>query len=196
MYRIYEKEEFYTKKAREEGYPARSVYKLQEIDEKFHMIKKGDKVLDLGAAPGSWLLYLSKKMGNAGKIVGIDIADIKIKEQGNIIFLKKDVLNLSDKDLAEIGAGFDAVVSDLAPFTSGVKDLDVGRSLELSYKALDMVKKCLRKGGNFVCKVFEGEATNEFFKEVEEKFQFVKRFRAKAVHKGSKEFYIVAKNFL
>lgn len=209
MYRKNKKQEFYTKKAREEGYPARSVYKLEEIDKKFRIFKKGDCVLDLGCSPGSWLLYISKRVGEGGRpsritpeggalpgrVVGIDAEDIKIPQRNNIIFMKRNVLYLTALDLVQLRYRCDAVVSDLAPSTTGVKSIDVGKSLELSEKAFELAKEVLTKGGSFICKVFEGEGSDDFFKKVAECFDFIKRFRPKAVLKGSKEFYIVAKKF-
>src|SRR4030043_2018528 len=121
MYRKDRKQDFYTILAKKEGYPARSVYKLKEINEKYKIIKKGDGVLDLGCAPGSWLLYISQKIGDKGKVVGIDTEDIKITNKPNISFIKKNIFDLKKSDFKE---NFQAVVSDLAPKTSGLKFLD------------------------------------------------------------------------
>jgi len=195
MYRKDKKDEFFTKKAQKEGYPARSVYKLQEIDKKYRIFKKGDRVLDLGCAPGSWLLYISKKVGSRGRVIGVDIEDVKIKKRENMIFIKKDVMDLEDSDLKKSFEQFQVVVSDLAPSVSGIKSRDVGKSLELCEKALDLAKKVLSSKGVFICKIFEGESTNEFFQKVKNNFAFVKRFRPKAVLKRSKEVYIVARGF-
>ncbi len=195
MYRKNKKQEFYTRKAHVEGYPARSVYKLEEIDNKFRIFKKGDCVLDLGCSPGSWLLYISKRVGERGRVVGIDAEDIKIPQRNNIMFIKRDVLYLDSSDLTKLRYRCNVVVSDLAPSTTGVKSIDVGKSLELSEKAFELAKEVLTKGGSFICKVFEGEGSDDFFKKVAECFDFIKRFRPKAVLKGSKEFYIVAKRF-
>jgi 23S rRNA (uridine2552-2'-O)-methyltransferase len=192
MWRKSRKHEFYTRLAREEGYPARSVYKLKEIDEKFHLIKKGDKVLDLGSAPGSWTLYLSRKVGNKGRVFGFDLEEIKIPLPSNVIFSQKDIAVLEESDFKE---KYQAVVADLSPKTSGISEIDVARSLELSLNALEIAKVALKKGGNFVCKIFETETTAMFFKKVEADFKYAKRFRPKAVIKGSREFYIIGKGF-
>ena len=195
MYRKNKRDEFFTREAKREGYPARSVYKLKEIDEKYHLFKKMGKVLDLGCAPGSWLIYVANKIGNKGKVVGVDIKDIKIPLKENIIFIKKDVMDFEKSETRELNQEYQAVISDLAPSTSGIEFVDAGKSLELSEKAFDIAKMVLVFGGNFVCKIFEGELTNDFFKEVEKSFKFTKRFRPKAVIKRSKEFYIVGKGF-
>ena len=193
MYRIYDKEETYTVKAQKAGYPARSIYKLKEINEKLKIIKPGDRVLDLGSAPGSWLLYISQVVKNDGRVVGVDKSKITIKLPQNIVFLQKDIMDLKPEDLKT--KKYDAVVSDMAPATSGVKLVDIGRSLDLSYKALEVALKFLSPRGNFVCKIFEGDGVPDFLKEVKKHFVYAKAFRPMAVIKGSKEIYMVAKGF-
>ena len=192
MYRKDRKNEFYTILAKKEGFPARSVYKLKEIDEKYRIIKKGNRVLDLGCAPGSWLLYISQKVGNKGKVIGVDIGEMKIPDKINIVFIKKSVFDLKSLDFKD---KFDAVVSDLSPNTSGVEFLDTGRSLELAEKSFEIAKSVLLPGGNFVCKIFESESNDAFFKKVRNYFDFAKRFKPKAVIKKSKEFYIIGMGF-
>jgi len=195
MYRRDNKKEFYTLKAREEGYPARSVYKLKEMDENLRLIRKGDVVLDFGAAPGSWLLYIADKIGSTGTVLGVDIADIEVPERPNMSFIKKDILEITAEDLATWRRKCDVVVADLAPKTSGVASADVGKSLELSKKAFEIAKIVLKPRGNFISKIFEGEEVADFVKEVEKSFKVLKRVRPQAVIKHSKEFYIVGKGF-
>jgi len=194
MYRKDKKQEFFTIKARKEGFPARSIYKLEEIDERFKIFKIGDRVLDLGCSPGSWLIYISRKVGVTGKVIGLDNQELSIKPGINTVFIKEDVRNYQAHDLDQKGK-FNSVVSDLAPSTSGVKSLDAGRSLELCRVAFEIAKKYLIPEGNFVCKIFEGEESNEFIKEVGKNFKTIKRLRPRAVIKGSREFYIVAKDY-
>ena len=192
MYRKDRKNEFYTMLSKKEGYPARSVYKLKEIDEKYKIIKKSNRVLDLGCAPGSWLLYISQKVGNKGKVIGVDIEEIKIPQKANINFIKRSILDLKESDFKD---KFEVVVSDLSSKTSGIKFLDTGKSLELAEKSFEIAKLFLLPGGNFICKIFENESSDEFFKKVKNCFDFAKRFRPKAVIKGSKEFYIIGRGF-
>jgi len=192
MYRKDRQKEFYTTLAKKEGYPARSIYKLKEIDEKYKIFKKNSRVLDLGCAPGSWLLYISQKVGSMGKVVGVDIEEIKTPKKANIVFIKRSVFDLKESDFKD---KFDAVVSDLSPKTSGIKLLDTGKSLELAEKSFEIAKSVLLPDGNFVCKIFENESSNEFFKKVKNCFDFAKRFRPKAVIKRSKEFYIIGRGF-
>lgn len=192
MYRKDKKNEFYTALAKKEGYPARSVYKLKEIDEKYRILKKGDRVLDLGSAPGSWLLYISEKVGEKGKVVGVDAEELKILEKPNIVFIKKSIFELNESDLKD---RFHVVVSDLSPKTSGIKSLDSGKSMELAEKSFEIAELVLLEGGNFVCKIFENESTAEFFQKVKDSFDIAKRFKPKAVIKSSKEFYIIGTGF-
>ncbi len=195
MYRKDRKKEFYTEKAREEGYPARSVYKLKEMDEKHELFKKNDKVLDLGCAPGSWLLYISEKIGPKGKIVGIDVSDLKIPLKKNMVFIKGDIMQIKKSNFPALNLKYQSVVSDLAPSTSGIKFVDNAKSLELSEKALKVAQAVLLPRGNFVCKIFEGDLTDSFFRRVEANFKVAKRFKPRAVFKKSKEIYIIAKGF-
>jgi len=192
MYRKDRQNEFYTTLAKKEGYPARSIYKLKEIDKKYKIIEEGDRVLDLGCAPGSWLLYISQKVGNKGKVIGVDVEEIKVPQKANIVFIKRSVFDLKESDFKN---KFEAVISDLSPKTSGVKFLDAGKSLELAEKSFEIVKLVLLPGGNFVCKIFESKSSNEFFKKVKNCFDFAKRFKPKAVIKKSKEFYIIGRGF-
>ncbi len=194
MYRKDKKDEYYSRRAREEGYPARSVYKLKEIDEKYKIFRRGDQVLDLGCAPGSWMMYVSEKIGSNGMVVGVDFEELKMPLAANTRFVKKDILHLTHEDFyqRESARIFDVVVSDLAPKTTGVKTADVVNSIMLANKALALAKLVLRPRGNFICKVFDGELAEEFFEEVKKNFEFVKRFRPKAVSKESREFYLVA----
>lgn len=193
MYRKDKKDEFYTRKAREEKYPARSVYKLKEIDEKYRIFKKGDKVLDLGCAPGSWLKYISERVGDNGKAIGVDLDELKILLARNMVFLKKSVFELNESDFNN--KKFNAVVSDMAPRTSGIKIVDEALSFGLAETAWKTAQKFLAQNGNFVCKIFESEMIKDFFNELEKNFEFVKRFRPKAVLRDSREMYIVGKNF-
>lgn len=193
------KNDYYTNLAKEQGYPARSVYKLQEIDKKFHLFCKRDIILDLGSAPGSWLIYLSSKVGINGKVIGVDTEDMKINLPTNAVFIQKDIFadDLSPS-IAEASGGekFSAIVSDLAPSTSGIKERDIAFSLQLVERALGIVQDYLKEGGVFVAKMFEGQGSETILKNIKEKFEQVKLFRPQAVRRGSREAYIIAKNYL
>jgi len=189
MYRKNLKDEYYTRKAREENYPARSVYKLQEIDEKFKIFKIGDYVLDLGCAPGSWLMYITEKVGARGRAIGTDIIGLKIKLPENAEFIKLDIIDFN------IDKTFDVIVSDVAPHTSGEHFIDAENSLEYCERALEIVRINLKKGGNFVCKILEGEGTSEFFQKIKKSFELAKIYKPKASRKESRETYIIGKNY-
>jgi 23S rRNA (uridine2552-2'-O)-methyltransferase len=183
----------FSKLAKEKGYPARSVFKLEEIQKSYRILKRGDKVLDLGASPGSWSLFALKIVGKEGKVVAIDLTNLKIPIFENIEFLKGDIFE--DNIFSNFKEKFDVILSDLAPKTTGFLDLDKENSFELSKRAFEIAKKFLKKGGNFVCKILESENTNELFKEVKNYFNFVKRFRPQATRKQSSEIYIIAKDY-
>jgi 23S rRNA (uridine2552-2'-O)-methyltransferase len=186
-------EDHLTRKAKAENYPARSIYKLEEIQNKFKVMKKNDQVLDLGCAPGSWLLYAAKQVGNTGKVFGIDLKDIDIKLPANVIAIKDNILNLDNNYFLDENKGFNTVLSDMAPATTGRKDVDALRSFELCSMALSVADNFLALNGNFVCKIFQGNDFNEFQKNVKSKFKTCKIFKPESCRKQSKEIYIIAK---
>jgi 23S rRNA (uridine2552-2'-O)-methyltransferase len=185
----------WAKKAKEKGYPARSVFKLMEIQEKYKIIQKGDIVLDLGASPGSWSKYALSIVGEKGKVIGIDILPIKISHP-NFYFLQKDVFELEEKDFKNLGIEkIDVLLSDMAPKTTGDKFGDHVRSVRLAEKALEIAKNYLKEGGSFVVKVFEGEKIPILKKQIEKYFKSVKFFKPKSSRKESKEIFIIAQGF-
>ncbi len=185
-------EDHFTRRAKAEKYPARSVYKLEEIQNKFKVMKKNDHVLDLGCAPGSWLLYSAKQVQQKGKVFGIDLKKVDIKLPDNVVAVKDDILNLENSFLQDHGE-FDVVISDMAPATTGRKDVDALRSFDLCQMALTVADDCLAANGNFVCKIFQGNDFNEFQKNVKSKFKSCKIFKPESCRKQSKEIYIIAK---
>ncbi len=195
MKKEFSQRDFYTQKAKEQGYPARSVYKLQEIDEKFKLLKKSFFVLDLGCSPGSWILYISRKIGPFGRVFGVDTDDLRIKTPFNATFLQKDIFGAEFmEDLKNFGK-FDCVVSDLAPKVSGIRDVDAQNSSLLCDRALEICQQVLKEGGSFLCKVLESPQTAYFVKQIKSNFVSVKPFKPKASVKFSKEFFVVAKDF-
>jgi 23S rRNA (uridine2552-2'-O)-methyltransferase len=180
-----------TQRAKAENYPARSVYKLEEIQKKFKVISPGGVVLDLGCAPGSWLLYAAKQVGSRGRVFGIDLQLIEIKLPGNVIAIQDNILALENNDF--LTTGFGAVLSDMAPATTGRKDVDSFRSFELCHMALETAKKFLAPNGNFVCKIFQGNEFKKFEQAVKSTFRECKTFKPESCRKQSKEIYIIAK---
>ncbi|MBS3171763.1 RlmE family RNA methyltransferase [Candidatus Woesearchaeota archaeon] len=186
------RKDFYFKKAKEEGYRARSAYKLFELNKKYNLIKRSDRVLDLGCNPGSWLQAASK-ISN-GLVVGVDI--LPVKEIKNVNFIQANVTDKKTIDMIKsISNEFDVILSDMAPKTSGIKELDHNKSIYLSEKALEIAENLLVNNGNFLCKVFQGEFFKEFLDNIKKKFEFVKSSKPESSRRESKEIYIIAKGF-
>lgn len=187
----------YFEKAKKENYLARSIYKLEEIDNKYGVLNKGDIVLDLGYHPGSWIQYTSKKVGKDGFVVGIDIREINhsLKTLENVRVYKKDVNDV--KDLAELGLEdkVDALVSDMAPNTTGIKSVDQIRSLQLVEMAFYHLPQFLKPGGNFVIKVFDGHEAQMFLKEQRKQFDKFHFLKPKSTRSVSKEFFVIGLGF-
>jgi len=184
-------EDHYSRRAKKERFPARSVYKLQEIQRKHHLIKKGDKVLDLGCAPGSWLLYAASLTGSKGQVVGIDLKPVTEKVPSHVRIYAGDILALDDRFFESLGKDFNVVISDAAPATTGNKHVDSARSFNLCQAALSIAQILLIPGGSFVCKIFQGEDFKDFSDSVRSVFKSQKIFKPQASRKASKEIYIV-----
>lgn len=184
-------------KAKQENYPARSVYKLKEIDNKFKILKKGMRVLDLGAAPGSWSLGASERIGPQGFVLACDIQTTETTFPANVSFLQEDVFNRSPEFealLRERGP-FDVVISDMAPRTTGTKFTDQTRSLELCVEALSVAQLYLAPGGSFVVKIFMGPDLQEMLTPMRKCFTSVKSFKPKSSRAESKETFFVGLGF-
>jgi 23S rRNA (uridine2552-2'-O)-methyltransferase len=186
----------YARQAKKDDFPARSVYKLKEIQQKLQIIKPGDKVLDLGCAPGSWAKFAGELTGNQGLVIGIDLKPVFERFPSHVRVMTGDVIALSEMDVEglsfAIGKGFHAVLSDMAPATTGRKDVDAARSYYLCQAAFTIAQKILEPGGSFVCKIFQGEDFNGFISEVAKGFERHKIFKPQSCRKESKEIYIIA----
>jgi 23S rRNA (uridine2552-2'-O)-methyltransferase len=184
-------EDHYTRKARDEKWLARSVYKLEEIDRKFRLIHRGDDLLDLGCYPGSWVQYGVNRVGPRGEVVGVDLKEPTCFSAPNFRFIKADVFKLDLHWLfSEIGPRH-VVMSDIAPQTTGIRVADSCRSMELAERALEIALAMLRKKGHFLCKVFEGKDFRVFRNEFSHHFELVRLIRPSAVRKGSRELYVL-----
>jgi len=184
-------EDHYSRKAKKEQFPARSVYKLQEIQKKVNIIKKGDHVLDLGCVPGSWLIYSAELTGDKGRVVGIDLKPVSVNLQSYVETYIGDVFSLDEKLIEVIGKNFNVVMSDMAPSTTGNKHVDSARSFNLAMEALSIAKNVLISGGSFICKIFHGEDFKNFSDEVKANFQKYKIFKPQSSRKASKEVYVI-----
>jgi 23S rRNA (uridine2552-2'-O)-methyltransferase len=183
-------QDHYTRRAKKEHYPARSVYKLQEIQQKHQLIQKGFKVLDLGCAPGSWLLYAAKITGGRGRVVGVDLKPVRGQFPAHVEIITADVSTL---DLDSLGADFNVVLSDMAPATTGHKDMDAARSYNLCESALGIAHSVLRPGGSFVCKIFQGADFKSFSDIVKAGFNELKIFKPRSSRKASREIFVIGK---
>ncbi|MBI2605824.1 MAG: RlmE family RNA methyltransferase [Deltaproteobacteria bacterium] len=189
----YNPRDFYFKKAKERDFAARSVFKLEEIDGRFRILRKGDKILDLGCAPGSWSQYASKAVGPGGAIVGIDLQKVALTLP-NVMFVQGDAFDEAtvSKVAADAGiAAFDVVMSDMAPKTTGIRVTDQQRSYDLCRRALDVAERRLKPGGNFVVKLFQSGSFEDYLKTVRARFERVEILRPKSTRKASFEIFII-----
>lgn len=184
-------------KAKKENFLARSVYKLEEIDERYKIINKGDQIIDLGYHPGSWIQYTAEKIGKDGIVVGSDIKEInnKLLNLSNVRLFQKDVFTI--ENLAELGVSdqFDVVLSDMAPNTTGIQSVDQIRSLNLVEMVFSLLPRFLKPGGSLVIKVFESNDAQVFLKTKRKHFEDFHNLRPKSVRTVSKEYFVIGKNF-
>jgi len=171
----------FTKRALAEGYLARSIYKLKDIQKRFTIIREGDYVLDLGAAPGSWSQF-AVELG--AEVDSVDLNKVKFGT-----WIKADVM--SDEIFKILEKDYNVVLSDLSPKTIGVRVIDNEISYDLAMRALVIAEKKLKRGGFFVCKIFESEWFSSFVKETRKVFKDVKVYKPEGSKKKSKEMYIV-----
>ena len=176
-----------------EGYRSRAAYKLQEIQDRYHLIRDHDNVLDLGAAPGSWL-QVARGLTD-GRLAGIDLSPIAPLEGVTTL-----VADLTDHDLREkvrsLLGTVNVVISDAAPKLSGHRSYDQARAIGLGEEVLAFACDVLKPGGNLILKSFQGEDFSTLLEEVRQYFFSVKTFKCRASRKGSSEIYIIARNFV
>tara|TARA_B100001971_G_scaffold213155_1_gene245518 strand:- start:109713 stop:110309 length:597 start_codon:yes stop_codon:yes gene_type:complete len=187
----------YYNKAKKENYLARSVYKLEEINNKYNILNKNMQVLDLGYYPGSWTQYASKVILPGGKLVGIDIQEVnkKIQTIENVTVFQKDINDV--KSLSELGVEekFDALISDMAPKTTGIKSVDQARSMQLVEMVFYHLPNFLKSGGNFVIKVFDSHEAQLYLKEQKSLFEQFNYLKPKSTRSVSKEFFAIGKGY-
>jgi len=184
----------YFHKAKKDGYAARSVYKIEEIDKKYRIISIGNKVLDLGCSPGSWLQYASKKVGNSGQVLGVDLQPVKISLPSNVKVIKADIFEVKDEDLKIKGGQADVILSDMAPKTSGIRATDVHRSFELNKKVLYISNEILCPEGTLLVKAFQGKLFEELCYEFKIMFADVKLCKPKSSRSESVEIFILGRS--
>lgn len=191
----YKRADHFTREAKARGFPARSVFKLEEIDRRVRLLKQGQTVLDLGCAPGSWSLYTSERIGEGGKLLAVDLQPIAQVLPKNATFVQGDALALSDTILA-MHAPYDVVLSDMAPNTSGNRSQDQARSFNLFSFALDMADKLGGVGSSFVGKIFMGPDFEMARERVREIYDQIKIVRPESVRSNSFEVFLVGMNKL
>lgn len=192
----YAKPDFWADKAQKEGYPARSVYKLQEIDEKFKLVKPGVRVLDLGAAPGSWSLWTLKRLKGTGFVAACDLSPLNMKPPyPNYFFIQGDLYTEPVRNAIREHGPYNLVMSDAAPLTSGNRTVDTGRSHALVEAVIDYAREMLRPGGAMVAKVFQGGDEGELLDLMKDIFRTTHTFKPKACRSESFETYLVGLGF-
>ena len=189
----YNPRDHYFLKAKKENFAARSVFKLEEIDQKLKIIHPNQKILDLGASPGSWSQYCSKKMGPGGRLLGVDLTEIKLKIN-NAVFIQADLRDLKLKEVFDqhgFNDPFDVVLSDMAPKTTGIRFTDQARSYELCDLALNVARQFLKKDGHFVCKLFHSDDFTKLRDDIKKEFHRFEAVKPDSTRKISKEIFLV-----
>ena len=186
----------FVQRARREGWRSRAVFKLEQIVTKERLLRPGMVCVDLGSAPGGWSQYVTQKLDGKARIVAVDI--LPMDSLPDVEFIQGDFRenDVYEQLLERVGeGGADLVMSDMAPNITGTKAVDQPRSMYLVELALDIARRVLKPGGSFVCKVFQGEGFDEFVKDARNSFERVRVIKPEASRAGSREVYLVARNF-
>lgn len=186
----YKKADSFTKAAKAQGYPARSVFKLEEIDRRTRLLRPGQRVLDLGAAPGSWSKYAAERVGPKGRVLAIDLSEITAVMPAQVERIQGDVFALPAEELGRAGP-YDVVLSDMAPATTGTRFADQARSFELFMRAVDVAEQVLAPGGSFVGKIFMSEDFVRARDRLRALFAEVRVLRPEATRSQSYEVFLV-----
>ncbi len=188
----YSKPDFWSQKAFKEGYPARSVYKLEEMDKKFGLLKGASKVLDLGSAPGSWTVWLLRNIKEDGSVVSVDLNPLAKDVRGaNLTFIQGDLLSAEVRKQIEEKGPYDLVVCDAAPLTTGNRTVDTARSTALVDMAVYYAQNLLKEGGAFCVKIFQNGSQQKELQKMREIFSSAKGFKPEACRSESFETYLI-----
>lgn len=184
-------------RAKRLGYRSRAAFKLAQLDDREHLLKPGSRVLDLGCAPGGWMQVALPRVGDAGRVVGVDVAPVAPLGPANALVVTGDVRDPAtiEAALTALGGPADVVLSDLSPKLSGIRDADVARSLELVETALAVARRALRPGGALVAKVFAAPETDALVARLAPGFASLRIVEPEARRKTSTEMYLVGKGF-
>ncbi|WP_437679798.1 SAM-dependent methyltransferase [Sorangium sp. So ce131] len=186
----YKRPDAFTKAAKAQGYPARSIFKLEEIDRRVRLLRPGQRVLDLGAAPGSWSMYAAQRIGAKGKLLAVDLSPITTALGPTATVVQGDALSLTNEALAQL-APYDVVLSDMAPATSGSKIADQARSYELFMRAVAVAEALLAPGGAFVGKIFMSEDFVKAREALRKLFEEVRSIRPEGTRANSVELFLI-----
>jgi 23S rRNA (uridine2552-2'-O)-methyltransferase len=194
----YQRKDHLYNRAKSEGLRSRATYKIEEINKKHQIINQKSKVLDLGAWPGGWLQYVRQVLGPSGKAVGIDLVKIEDLHDPKILCIEGDARDEAVLSQASsfVGGKFNVVVSDMSPKLTGIKEADQAASVALAELAIDITRKSLESGGNFVCKVFKGPDTDEFIKQTRPLFKKLIRSELDSSRNTSNEYYVIGLGLL
>jgi 23S rRNA (uridine2552-2'-O)-methyltransferase len=184
----------YFHKAKRDGYVARSAYKLEEIDKKHRLLRKGNLVLDLGCSPGSWLQYAAGKVGEQGQVLGVDLQTVKLSLPKNVKVLQADIFEMTVKDFEMNGGMVDVVLSDMAPKTTGIRDTDAQRSYALNQQVFELSGDLLRPHGTLLVKAFQGAPLEQLRREFSSSFAQVKLCKPKSSRSESVEIFLLGLN--
>jgi 23S rRNA (uridine2552-2'-O)-methyltransferase len=184
----------YFHKAKRDGYVARSAYKLEEIDKKHRLLRKGNLVLDLGCSPGSWLQYAAGKVGEQGQVLGVDLQTVKLSLPKNVKVLQADIFEMTVKDLEMNGGMVDVILSDMAPKTTGIRDTDAQRSYALNQQVFELSGDLLRPHGTLLVKAFQGAPLEQLRREFSSSFAQVKLCKPKSSRSESVEIFLLGLN--
>jgi 23S rRNA (uridine2552-2'-O)-methyltransferase len=192
----YAKPDFWAQKAKKEGYPARSVYKLMEIDKKFGLVKKGVRILDIGAAPGSWSLWVLQRLAGSGYLASVDLQDLGMKPPfENFLFVRGDLYDEGVRSRLLAAGPFGLVLSDAAPATTGNRLVDQSASEGIVEAVIDYAEAALAPGGAMVAKIFQGGAEAGLLKRLRGSFAQARGFKPEACRSESFETYLVATGY-
>ncbi len=186
-------QDHYFKKAKKEGYASRAAYKLEEINQKYRILKKGGCVLDLGCAPGAWLQYTAKQVGESGRVLGVDLKPLSVSLPKWVEAKQADIWQVDWK--TEQKNKFDVILSDLAPQTTGIKSLDAQRSYNLACQAFEISRLTLNHHGFFLVKVFQGEHFKDFLNQLKQHCKQVKICKPQSSRSESVEVFLLASHF-
>jgi len=191
------KKDQYRRIAKKEGYRSRATFKLMQIDRKYKIFKNGHVVVDFGCAPGGWLQYISKVIGNKGFALGIDLKRVEPIDS-NIDTLMADVKDesIKDKIMSKLPKKADVITSDLSPSVSGIWELDVAKQIDLTSRVVEILPFILKEGGYAIMKIFQGEPFDEFLKKIKKNFKDVTIIKPPASRPESSEMYLLCREFI